>query len=71
MLLDLQYALFQESVQIWSAALQDTQGEHLQAVYERKLEVLLGLLQDAGRWDDALEWAERWIALGQKPEADR
>jgi predicted ATPase/DNA-binding SARP family transcriptional activator len=43
--------------------------EHLQAVYERKVGCLLDLLDKAGRWQDVLVWAEKWIALGQKPES--
>ncbi len=29
---------------------------------------LLSLLQEQERWLDILEWGERWIKLGQKPE---
>jgi predicted ATPase/DNA-binding SARP family transcriptional activator len=43
--------------------------QHLQGMYERKVERLLESLQEAGRWDEVLEWGEKWIALGQKPEA--
>jgi WD40 repeat protein/DNA-binding SARP family transcriptional activator len=42
--------------------------ERLQAVFERKMQLLLGQLADARRWSDIMEWAERWIALGQTPE---
>lgn len=42
--------------------------EHLQAVFEREMERLLALLQESGRWAEVLEWAEKWIALGQRPE---
>ena len=28
----------------------------------------MSLLQDEQRWEDILDWAERWIKLGQKPE---
>jgi non-specific serine/threonine protein kinase len=42
--------------------------EHLRAVFEREMERLLGLLQNSGRWPEVLEWAEKWIAFGQKPE---
>ncbi|MFN2118815.1 MAG: tetratricopeptide repeat protein, partial [Anaerolineales bacterium] len=42
--------------------------DHIQAVYQRELERLLDMLQQAGRWSDVLEWAEKWIALGQRPE---
>jgi predicted ATPase/DNA-binding SARP family transcriptional activator len=42
--------------------------EHLQAVFEHKMARLLAVLQDQGRWLEVLDWAERWIKLGQKPE---
>jgi predicted ATPase/DNA-binding SARP family transcriptional activator len=42
--------------------------EHLKAIYEREMGRLLGMLEQAGRWSDVIEWAERWIAFGQKPE---
>jgi len=42
--------------------------EHLQAVYEQKMARLLELLESEKRWTDILEWAERWISFGQKPE---
>jgi len=43
--------------------------EHLQAVYEQKMARLLELLESEKRWTDILDWAERWISFGQKPEA--
>jgi len=43
--------------------------ENLQAAYERKVVCLLERLQETRRWADILNWAEKWIALGQKPEA--
>jgi non-specific serine/threonine protein kinase len=42
--------------------------EHLQAVFDQKMARLLALLQEQGRWSDVLEWGERWVSLGQKPE---
>ena len=42
--------------------------EHLQSVFEHHMARLMALLQDEGRWLDILDWGERWIALGQKPE---
>ncbi|MGH6962048.1 MAG: protein kinase domain-containing protein, partial [Dongiaceae bacterium] len=42
--------------------------ERLQAIFERKMGLLLDKLLDAQRWDDVLEWGERWIALGHTPE---
>jgi predicted ATPase/DNA-binding SARP family transcriptional activator len=43
--------------------------EHLQAVYEQKIEHLLEKLQEEARWEENLDWSERWISFGQKPEA--
>jgi predicted ATPase len=42
--------------------------EHLQSVFEHKMARLLALLQDENRWLETLDWGERWIKLGQKPE---
>ena len=42
--------------------------EHLASVFEHKMARLLSLLEQAGRWLDILDWGERWIKLGQKPE---
>ena len=44
------------------------QREHLSSVFEHHMARLLSLLQDESRWLDVLEWGERWIKLGQKPE---
>ena len=43
--------------------------EHLQAVYEQRIGGLLVQLQDMGRWTEVINWAEKWISFGQKPEA--
>ena len=43
--------------------------ERLQAVYEKNIARLLELLEREQRWNDILEWAERWISFGQGPEA--
>jgi predicted ATPase/DNA-binding SARP family transcriptional activator len=43
--------------------------EQLQSVYEREAACLLDLLQKNQRWAEVLDWGERWIAFGQKPEA--
>lgn len=43
--------------------------EHLQAVYEQKMARLLELLESEKRWPEILEWAERWISLGQRSES--
>ncbi len=42
--------------------------ERLRGVFEQKMALLLERLQTAGRWSDAREWGERWIAFGQSPE---
>jgi DNA-binding SARP family transcriptional activator len=39
--------------------------ERLQATFERKVDGLLGKLIDDQRWNDVLNWGERWIALGR------
>ena len=42
--------------------------EHLSSVFEHKMARLMSLLQSEKRWLDILDWGERWIKLGQKPE---
>jgi predicted ATPase/DNA-binding SARP family transcriptional activator len=42
--------------------------EHLYSIFEHHMARLLSLLQDEKRWLDILDWGERWIKLGQKPE---
>jgi len=42
--------------------------EHLSSIFEHHMARLMSLLQDENRWLDILEWGERWIKLGQKPE---
>jgi predicted ATPase/DNA-binding SARP family transcriptional activator len=42
--------------------------ERVRAVLEQKMERLLELLIDQKRWQDTLDWGERWVALGQTPE---
>lgn len=42
--------------------------ERVQAVFEGKMQRLLELLIAEQRWTTVVEWAERWIALGQTPE---
>jgi predicted ATPase/DNA-binding SARP family transcriptional activator len=43
--------------------------EHLQVLFEQKMACLLETLEKELRWNDVLEWAERWISFGQGPEA--
>lgn len=45
------------------------QRERQQTLFERKMEQLLDKLTAVHRWDDLLEWGERWLAHGQTPEA--
>lgn len=42
--------------------------ERLHRIFQRKMQALMDLLEQAGKWSDALEWGERWIALGRTPE---
>ena len=42
--------------------------EHLASIFEHHMARLLALLQEEKRWLDILDWGERWIKLGQKPE---
>jgi len=42
--------------------------EHLNSIFEQKMTRLMNLLQDEKRWLDILDWGERWIKLGQRPE---
>jgi len=42
--------------------------ERVQAIYEHKMKLLLDRLVDAQRWEEILDWGERWIALGHTPE---
>jgi non-specific serine/threonine protein kinase len=44
------------------------QREHLSSVFAHHMARLLALLKAEGRWLDVLDWGERWIKLGQKPE---
>src|SRR4029453_16168099 len=37
-------------------------------MFEHHMARLMSLLQNEKRWLDILDWAERWIKLGQKPE---
>lgn len=43
--------------------------EHLNSIFEHHMARLMSLLQDEKRWLDILDWGERWIRLGQKPES--
>jgi predicted ATPase/DNA-binding SARP family transcriptional activator len=42
--------------------------EHLYSIFEHHMARLMSLLKDENRWLDILDWGERWIKLGQKPE---
>jgi len=43
--------------------------EHINSIFEKKMARLISLFQEEKRWLDILDWGERWIKLGQKPEA--
>lgn len=43
--------------------------EHFQTLFEQRMTWLLGLLEHENRWNDVLEWAERWVSTGNAPEA--
>ncbi len=42
--------------------------DHLYSIFEHHMARLMSLLQEERRWLDILDWGERWIKLGQKPE---
>ncbi len=42
--------------------------ERVHAAFEQKMARLLDLLVEEQRWQETLEWGQRWIALGQTPE---
>ena len=42
--------------------------EHLHSIFEHHMARLMSLLQEEQRWLEILDWGERWIKLGQKPE---
>lgn len=42
--------------------------EHLSSTFEHMMARLMSLLQNENHWLDILDWGERWIKLGQKPE---
>lgn len=42
--------------------------EYLNYVFEHNMARLLAALQTDRRWLDVMEWGERWIAFGQRPE---
>ncbi|HET9910023.1 MAG TPA: tetratricopeptide repeat protein [Anaerolineales bacterium] len=42
--------------------------EHLSSVFEHHMARLMSSLESEHRWLDILDWGERWIKLGQKPE---
>jgi non-specific serine/threonine protein kinase len=42
--------------------------EHLASVFEHHMARLMSVLEAEKRWLDILDWGERWIKLGQRPE---
>jgi predicted ATPase/DNA-binding SARP family transcriptional activator/tetratricopeptide (TPR) repeat protein len=43
--------------------------ERLRGLFERKMSSLLERLGSQQRWGEVIEWGERWVALGNLPEA--
>ncbi|MCL4831345.1 MAG: tetratricopeptide repeat protein [Caldilineaceae bacterium] len=43
--------------------------DRLAALYDQRIGRLLALLLAEQRWQEAIQWAERWIAQGHTPEA--
>ena len=43
--------------------------DRLRAAFEVWMGLLLETLLAAGRWEDVIQWSERWIAQGHTPEA--
>ncbi len=42
--------------------------EHLNSVFEHTMARLLSVMKEEKRWLEILDWGERWIKLGRKPE---
>lgn len=42
--------------------------EYLNFIFDHNMARLMAALQSEDRWLDILDWSERWIAFGQKPE---
>lgn len=42
--------------------------EHLSSMFDHLMARLISLFENDKRWLDVLDWGERWIKLGQKPE---
>ena len=45
-----------------------SEREHLDSIFEHHMARLMALLQKEKRWQEILDWGERWIKLGQRPE---
>jgi predicted ATPase/DNA-binding SARP family transcriptional activator len=45
-----------------------SEREHLASIFEHHMARLMSLLEKENRFLEILDWAERWIKLGQKPE---
>ncbi|HVP20231.1 MAG TPA: BTAD domain-containing putative transcriptional regulator, partial [Anaerolineaceae bacterium] len=45
-----------------------SERERQQLIFEQKIKLLVAQLTEAGRWEDTLEWGERWITLGNGSE---
>ena len=42
--------------------------EYLNYFFEHNMARLMSMLQSENRWLDILDWGERWLAFGQRPE---
>ena len=42
--------------------------EYINAFYEHHMARLMAILQKEKRWLDILEWGERWLSFGKRPE---
>jgi len=45
-----------------------SEREHLASMFEHHMAQLMSLLEKENRWLDILDWGERWLTLGQRPE---
>ena len=46
----------------------ELERERLQAIFERKMGLLLEHLVEEKRWPEVLAWGEKWIGMGHTPE---
>jgi len=46
----------------------EPEREHIEAIFQQKMNRLLERLLDNGQWSEAIEWSEAWIRLAHSPE---